>query len=555
MNIVQKTFLAVAILMLASVSAQAASRVEFILDVSGSMNALAGGEKKIAAAQKAIAAAVQTIPDGSVVALRLYGHRVPNANKAESCKDSELVIPFAPIVKQQFLAAVNQAKPLGQTPIAFSLEQAAKDFGASKDEETVIILVSDGEETCGGDPAAVAKNLIAQGFKVTIHTIGFDVDAKTRAQLQAVSQATGGQYRDAKDTAGLADSLKKFTQESLVIQKEKSVYGEPIRGGDSYETAVALKPGELHRLDHHQKKNDFDYFYIDLTGGQKLTAKLNTGEKGVSIREGKATENANPYAGIQIHNSGRQRVMYDTIIGSHNAKKELWLNLGDAHGGRYYILVGNTYDDQNKDNPFMIEVEDRFDAGSGKDAGEKEAGAIAIQPGNYTGHMGPGDGIDMYKFTATPGGKYNFKARASSDRMRFRTIIIDSDGVKFVTKDSPNRGAAVKVEGFETPNGGDFFIRLSSYHSDIPLTDYKMTLATGKGVAEQPAPAPAVSQPEAALPPPPAVAPTGEVSSSPFAGLSFWGRLKFYLMYSGIPLGVGLFIGLIGGYLIGRKRK
>jgi hypothetical protein len=65
-------------------SAQAASRVEFILDVSGSMNKLTGGEKRIELARKAMAAAVASIPDGSVVALRLYSHRIPPSDKAAS---------------------------------------------------------------------------------------------------------------------------------------------------------------------------------------------------------------------------------------------------------------------------------------------------------------------------------------------------------------------------------------------------------------------------------------------------------------------------------------
>src|SRR5687767_14292377 len=82
-----------------TVQAQAASRVEYILDVSGSMNAISGSESRIAAAKKALTTMVQGIPDGSVVSLRLYSHRVSPQDKAASCKDTELVIPFGPIDK------------------------------------------------------------------------------------------------------------------------------------------------------------------------------------------------------------------------------------------------------------------------------------------------------------------------------------------------------------------------------------------------------------------------------------------------------------------------
>ena len=252
----------------------AASRTEIILDVSGSMNKMLGSETRIQAARKAVAAALAGIPDGSIVAFRMYGHRVPQTDKAGSCKDSQLVIPFGPVNKAQIQAMVDSAQPLGQTPIAYSLEQAATDFGAGADEQAAIILVSDGEESCGGDPVAVAKALIAKGFKVKIHTIGIDVDGAAKAQLEGISTATGGQYKDARDAASLTSSLQQLTQDALLVKKEQSVYGDAIRGGDSFETAVPIAPGKLLRLDHHQRQNQFDYFSVDVKPGQKLVAKI-----------------------------------------------------------------------------------------------------------------------------------------------------------------------------------------------------------------------------------------------------------------------------------------
>ncbi|KAB2838341.1 hypothetical protein F9K50_09420, partial [bacterium] len=105
------TLLTTLSLALAAATASAASRIEYILDVSGSMNALSGGEKRIDAAKKSLTAMVQGIPDGTIVALRLYSHRVPPADKAKSCQDTELVIPFGPINKPQFLSVVNAATP------------------------------------------------------------------------------------------------------------------------------------------------------------------------------------------------------------------------------------------------------------------------------------------------------------------------------------------------------------------------------------------------------------------------------------------------------------
>ncbi len=72
----------------------------------------------------------------------------------------------------------------------------------------VVYLISDGEETCGGDPVAAAKALNGSGVNAIVNVIGFDVDAETRAQLEAISEAGGGKYFAAKDSAALAKHLQ-----------------------------------------------------------------------------------------------------------------------------------------------------------------------------------------------------------------------------------------------------------------------------------------------------------------------------------------------------------
>ena len=68
------------------------------------------------------------------------------------------------------------------------------------------MLVSDGKETCQGDPVVAAKALAAKG--ITVHTVGFIVDTAARGQLQAIARATGGTYFDAPVGPELPDTLK-----------------------------------------------------------------------------------------------------------------------------------------------------------------------------------------------------------------------------------------------------------------------------------------------------------------------------------------------------------
>ena len=299
-------------------SAAESARIEIVLDVSGSMRSSLGSEVKIEAAKSAIRQTVAGIPDGSVVALRYYGHRVAQERKDESCRDTELVVQFQPLDKPRFLGALDKAVPRGQTPIAYSLQQAAQDFGAPSDEERAMILVSDGIETCGGDPLATVRDLMAKGFKVKVHTIGFDVDAAARAQLEAISGATGGEYFDARSASALAETLGKLTQRALLIKRD-SAFGEEVRGGAKYEEAVAIKPATVYHLDHHQREDEYDYFVVEARDGQKIVASIQAVEKGVTIRGDKFQKSGMRYTGIAIH-APDQRALVDKWVANPGEK-------------------------------------------------------------------------------------------------------------------------------------------------------------------------------------------------------------------------------------------
>ena len=156
--------------------------VLLILDASGSMNAkLPNGETRIAVAQRAVKGVASFIPDEAQLSLRLYGAQSPKAEK--NCEDTNLAVSFGPAGASgdAIAATVDAAVAQGYTPIAFTLEQAANDFPADA-KERVIVLVSDGKETCEGDPVVAAKALAAKG--ITVHTVGFIVDTAARGQPQ-----------------------------------------------------------------------------------------------------------------------------------------------------------------------------------------------------------------------------------------------------------------------------------------------------------------------------------------------------------------------------------
>ena len=180
--------------------------VLLILDASGSMNAkLPNGETRIAVAQRAIKGVAGFVPAQSQLSLRMYGAQ--SAAREKNCQDTHLAVPFGPASAAggAITTTVDGAKAQGYTPIAYSLEQATNDFSADA-KERVIVLVSDGKETCKGDPLVAAKVLAGKG--ITVHTVGFVVDTAARGQLQAIARATGGTYFDAPVGPELPDTLK-----------------------------------------------------------------------------------------------------------------------------------------------------------------------------------------------------------------------------------------------------------------------------------------------------------------------------------------------------------
>lgn len=468
-------------------------RLQIILDVSGSMAGEAGGQPKIEAAKDAIVATLDALDEGTLVpgeserpyfltALRLYGHNLPREPKAASCEDTELVIPFQPLDRGRFLDVLEGAIPSGQTPLARSLREAANDFGEIGEDPAVVILVSDGEETCGGDPVAAACELEEQGFDLTVHTVGFDVGSEARGQLEGVAECTGGEYRDAGNADELGESLRELTTASLLIEKRSTTRGTPIRGGDGFQDAVPLEPGTLYRLDHHQREDEFDYFSVDVASGQKIVATIHTGPLGVSISGDSYSETDLPYAGIEVHGPDESEIASEQIIGDSNDSESLQVGVHEGGEGRFYVLVGSSYADQHMDSPFQVEVVDQFDAGGGRDAGSDDRSAVTIEPGEHTGWFQFGDVHDYYRFSARAGETFELRARPVHREVLVHMDLYDADGAQLVRADAPNRGAAVTIDEFSVEEDGDFFIDLEDFYGpNSPETEYELELTVVAG--------------------------------------------------------------------------
>jgi len=185
--------------------------VMIILDASGSMWGTAGEQVKIKAATDVLHQLIPSLPNEVKLGLTVYGHR-----RKGDCTDIEIMLAAGSDDRELLLKKVDAIKPKGKTPMADSIKMVVDEL-RNKENETTIILVSDGKETCNPDPCGVVKKLKATGIKFVLHVVGFDVDQKIKQELACLASAGGGKYFDAADGDALLAALQ--TVQAEVVKK------------------------------------------------------------------------------------------------------------------------------------------------------------------------------------------------------------------------------------------------------------------------------------------------------------------------------------------------
>ncbi len=200
--------LGLVLLLSAPVHSQEAS-VLFVLDLSGSMWGQVEGEPKIEIARQALREVVHDLPGYVDLGVAAYGHR-----SKEDCDDIEVVVPLGSQTAEELVSTVHRLEPRGQTPLSRAL-LLAFDEVAMRRGSVHVVLISDGEETCGGDPCQLMGELRAAGNRVQYHVIGFDVTDDQGEQLRCVARAGRGEYYAVSDLDSLSRALSTVRRKVL----------------------------------------------------------------------------------------------------------------------------------------------------------------------------------------------------------------------------------------------------------------------------------------------------------------------------------------------------
>ena len=322
------------------ISPQAAELITdfaIVLDCSGSMKELTPeGEAKMVVAKRVVTDLVQKIPDGLNVTFIIYGHEVYGAatdpRNCQAVKVARSLSTLDAAGKMQLSRLIAGLKPTGTTPIALSLRVAGEEL-QKNDAYCGLVLITDGLETCKGDPVAEAAKLAANP-KLTfgVHVVGFGAKPEEDKALAEISKAGRGKYYGADSAAELTEALGALAKELEVVaqppKKEVSMrraikvlqpeiefppYSEiqvMSRGLGSIAIVATGKYGEEIRIPSSTQK--YDIRWVPKTGEPVAMLKDFTfaERKVVEIKPEeylgliKVNGRGNPKTGIQVYRAG-----------------------------------------------------------------------------------------------------------------------------------------------------------------------------------------------------------------------------------------------------------
>ena len=194
-----------------------------IIDSSNSMSQLTKDRKeRLAVVKTALNKLVVGISGNINLGMMVFGGK---GKGKYGYKNVEMVIPIGPldatIVKQE----LDSLQPKGVSPVAVSLRKAAQCLANLKGR-SCILLMSDGKDTCGGDPVKTAAWIREKyGISVVIDVVGLNVAEGAQQQLSAVAAAGGGRYHTVNTSGEMSAAFTNVIGERIGVQIEAKEIG------------------------------------------------------------------------------------------------------------------------------------------------------------------------------------------------------------------------------------------------------------------------------------------------------------------------------------------
>ena len=182
-----------------------------VFDASGSMagNTVQGLFSAVTRIDEVRKALAQVLPNAA--RFRKIGLITYGPGPYAQC-NVELDFTPIPNAAERIMGVVNAINPAGKTPLVEAVKRAAQVLA----NQGTIVLLTDGEETCGGAPCALGQAIKAAATgRLTVHVIGYQLrgfswtGAQSILDVKCLAEQTGGLYITANNRQELIEAFEK----------------------------------------------------------------------------------------------------------------------------------------------------------------------------------------------------------------------------------------------------------------------------------------------------------------------------------------------------------
>jgi len=156
--------------------------------------------KRMSVAKQAAIGVVRRIPSDVGIGLVLVG----------DCPNAQSLGFFPPAQHPNLRGRIGSLSPNGGTPLADGVRRAGALLDG-RNKESLMVVISDGEESCNGDPCAVARQLAQSKPNLKINV----VDILGTGAGNCLAQATGGQVFTARNVNEMNVMLEKAAKDAI----------------------------------------------------------------------------------------------------------------------------------------------------------------------------------------------------------------------------------------------------------------------------------------------------------------------------------------------------
>ena len=187
-----------------------------IFDASVSMLDNFYGKPKYIIAVDEAKSVLDKIQSDRKIGLRTIGVTFDSAliafikDPSQLCKSTQLVVPIRHNNIQYIKNSLDSIFPLGTTPLTFTLDTAINYDFTKSSELKHIILVTDGGESCNGDPCKYIRELMSYRNDIKIDIIAIGVGSDDFKQLKCLTDSTYGTILNIEKPNELKSAFSQF---------------------------------------------------------------------------------------------------------------------------------------------------------------------------------------------------------------------------------------------------------------------------------------------------------------------------------------------------------